>query len=283
MSGRFTATCRTAFVITFVLSLFAQEPTWARAPGGPAGGPGGGPAGPAGPSGPGPGNSGPSGPGPGTSGPGPGTSGPGPGTSGPGPGTSGPGPGTSGPGPGTSGPGPGTSGPGPGTSGPGPGTSGPGPGTSGPSPGAAASGGFGGSRLAEYSGFSQLGPDTKAVARAAETAINSCYGDFAVERLCVADALDAYARALRNLSPALPPRLRALPDIVSRAAQRVRVARTKAEATNAIRIAVAEVHKTISLLRADDPSLVKAETRAGGFVAETLEVANNKLEKAVGL
>jgi hypothetical protein len=81
----------------------------------------------------------------------------------------------------------------------------------------------------------------------------------------------------------LPLDLRGLPAIVSRAAHSVRIARTRAEATKAIKIAIAEVHKTIALLKADDPAELKAATRDGSFVAETLMVADGKLEKAVGL
>ena len=125
--------------------------------------------------------------------------------------------------------------------------------------------------------------NVKPVTRNAEASVSACSDDFVKERECVADALDAYADALRKLSPSLPPDLQVLPDIVSRAASRVRTAKNKAEAVKAIKIAVAEVHKTISLLKADDSFTLATETREGAFVAETLEVASNKLEKAVGL
>jgi hypothetical protein len=121
----------------------------------------------------------------------------------------------------------------------------------------------------------------KPATRAIEAAIDACRDSFVGERLCIADALDSYAEALRELP--LPPDLRGLPAIVSRAAHRVRAARTKAEATAAIKIAIAEVHKTIALLKADDAGALKAETRDGSFVAETLMVADNRLERAVGL
>lgn len=123
-------------------------------------------------------------------------------------------------------------------------------------------------------------PDVKPITRSTEAAISQCAED---DRICVADALDAYAVALRKLSPPLPPELSGLPDIVSRAAHRVRQAKTRAQATRAIKVAIAEVRKTISLLKADDPVVLKAETRQGTFVAETLAVAENKLEKASGL
>ena len=51
----------------------------------------------------------------------------------------------------------------------------------------------------------------------------------------------------------------------------------------ALKVAIAEVHKSIALLKADDPAAVPAGTREGSFVVETLQVADNKLEKAVGL
>jgi hypothetical protein len=117
-----------------------------------------------------------------------------------------------------------------------------------------------------------------AAARAAEAAISVCSVD---DPRCIADALDAYAAALRKLP--LPPALKNLPDIVSRAANQVRAAKTHAQAVHAIKAAIAEVHKTIALLKADDPVVFKAETRSGALVAETLEVADHKLEKAIGL
>ena len=100
---------------------------------------------------------------------------------------------------------------------------------------------------------------------------------------CVADALESYAAALQQLEPYLPPRLRTLPSIITRAAKKVRSAKTKAEAVRAIRTAIAEVHKSISLLKADDTASRQVSTRAGELVVETLQVANDKLEKAVGL
>jgi hypothetical protein len=151
--------------------------------------------------------------------------------------------------------------------------------TAGEGPGAAGSSGNGGPppRSTVYSGGRQ---GVLALSRSAEAAIGQCSQD---DPICIADALDVYAAELRNLSPPLAPELQTLPDIVSRAARRVRQARTRAQATAAIKVAIAEVHKTIALLKADDPIIVKAETRQGAFVAETLAVADDKLEKASGL
>jgi hypothetical protein len=88
---------------------------------------------------------------------------------------------------------------------------------------------------------------------------------------------------LRKLAPYLPPQLRTLPTIVATAAKKVRAAKTKAEAVQAVRIAIAEVHKSIALLRADDAQTRQVGTREGTLVVETLQVASDKLEKAVGL
>jgi hypothetical protein len=170
--------------------------------------------------------------------------------------------------------GPGPSGPGP--SGPGP--SGPGPGT-GPS-GAPGPGGGGYQVGPSSPGGGDAGSAVKALSRGAETAIDEC--DYQTPE-CVADILDRYAAALRQIAPQLPPALRNLPEIVERAATRVRVSRTRAEAVKALKIAIAEVHKSIALLKADDPAALPTGTREGSFVAETLQVADNKLEKAVGL
>ena len=100
---------------------------------------------------------------------------------------------------------------------------------------------------------------------------------------CIADALDAYAEALRKLAPYLPPQLRTLPTIVATAAKKVRSAKTTAEAVRAVKTAIAEVHKRIALLRADDPDTRQLGTREGTLVVETLQVASDKLERAVGL
>ena len=102
-------------------------------------------------------------------------------------------------------------------------------------------------------------------------------------RTCIADALDNYAAALAQLAPQMPPEFRNLPNIVATAARRVRTSQTRAQAVHALKIAISAVHKTIALLRADDPVTLTAETREGGFVVETLQVARNKLEKATGL
>jgi hypothetical protein len=74
-----------------------------------------------------------------------------------------------------------------------------------------------------------------------------------------------------------------LPGVVARAATRVRAARTRREAIHAVQIAIAAVHKSIALLKADDPVALRREAREGSFVEETLRVADNKLERAVGL
>ena len=167
----------------------------------------------------------------------------------------------------------------PGT-GPGPGGApGGAPGGNGPGAGASGTGGGnGGFRPPPGPGLDAPGLAT--ISRQAETEIAACGDD---SRRCVADALDAYAVALRRLAPRLAPRLRILPDIVARAASRVRRAHTAREAIVAVSNALAEVHKTIALLRADDPITLKSDTRAGLLVAETLEAAGVGLERAAGL
>jgi hypothetical protein len=114
----------------------------------------------------------------------------------------------------------------------------------------------------------------------AEQDIQGCQADTPP---CIADALDAYAEALRKLAPYLPPQLRTLPTIVATAAKKVRAAKTKVEAVQAVKTAIAEVHKRIALLRADDADTRQVGTREGTLVVETLQVASDKLERAVGL
>ncbi|MGD0186216.1 MAG: hypothetical protein ABSC25_13330 [Roseiarcus sp.] len=100
---------------------------------------------------------------------------------------------------------------------------------------------------------------------------------------CVADALDKYAEALAAVAPRLPPRLRNLPSVVAQAARRVRAARTKAQAVQAINAAIAVIHKDMTLVRAEDAETRQRETRSGALVADTLNVASLSLEKGGGL
>jgi hypothetical protein len=117
-----------------------------------------------------------------------------------------------------------------------------------------------------------------------QNSVSDCSGvNNAAIRSCVGDALDEYAAGLAQLRDNLPPQLAGLPDIVANAAQKVRAAKTKRQAAQAVKAAIGAVRKTIALLRADDPVVLAAQTREGNLVAETLQVADNKLEKAVGL
>jgi len=125
-----------------------------------------------------------------------------------------------------------------------------------------------------------VGGAVKAITRATEHIIDRCDCD---TRECVAAALDNYAAALAQVAPQLPVELRGLPNVVATAARRVRAAPSRRQAVHALSIAIAAVHKTIALLRADDPVTLKAETREGNFVAETLQVASVKLQTATGL
>jgi type II secretory pathway pseudopilin PulG len=124
-------------------------------------------------------------------------------------------------------------------------------------------------------------PSAAAASEAVQQAIENCQATHTTR--CIAEALDDYATALRALAPHLPPELRGLPVIIERAATKVRTARTKKEAIAAVKNAIAEVHKSIALLKADDPVALKTATREGSFVVQTLQVADAKLEKAIGL
>ena len=157
-----------------------------------------------------------------------------------------------------------------------------GPGPSGPGPGGPGPGGGGDGTHSPPGVVSDPDPVSavQAVSQEADAAIGLCE---AKTRRCIANALDDYATALRAIAPRLPPGFRDLPIIVERAATKVRTARTKKEAVAAVTEAIQAVHKSIALLKADDPVALKAETRAGSFVIQTLQVADDKLQKAVGL
>jgi hypothetical protein len=141
-------------------------------------------------------------------------------------------------------------------------------------------GGAGGGAHLNPNPTDSVDADVSAVSEAAQQAIDVCdRPKHSTE--CIADALDKYASALQRLAPFLPAKFRNLSDVVARAARRVRAARTRNEAIGAIANAIAEVHKTIVLLKADDPTVRK--TRDGELVVETLQVASDKLQRAVGL
>jgi len=115
-----------------------------------------------------------------------------------------------------------------------------------------------------------VGTLVESISQQAESALSVCWLDTPD---CVADVLDRYAAALRQIAPRLPPALRNLPGIVARAAKRARAATSAQEAVLILRHAIAQVHKSIALLKADDPVEQRADTRAGGFVVATLQVA----------
>jgi hypothetical protein len=119
-----------------------------------------------------------------------------------------------------------------------------------------------------------------ALSQKADIVINACNVHV---RLCIADALDGYAAALQQIVPQLSPGLRSLPLIVATAARKVRAARTMSDAVRAVKTAITQIRKSIELLKADDPATIKQETREGTLVVETLQIAGDKLEKAVGL
>ncbi len=85
------------------------------------------------------------------------------------------------------------------------------------------------------------------------------------------------------VAPRLPKPLRNLPKIVARAAHRVRVAPSKAEAVAALDRAIAAIHKDISLVRSEDVETRKRLTRSGELVAATLNVASLALVNSGGL
>jgi hypothetical protein len=129
--------------------------------------------------------------------------------------------------------------------------------------------------------WNDAGDGVKAISRATREFIAAC--DCA-SQACIADALDQYAAALALVAPKLPTRLRNLPNLVAMAARRVRVAPTKMAAVNIVKTVIAQVHKEIELVRADDPDAdTRRQTRAADFVAGTLNTAAISLERSTAL
>ncbi|MGO9744408.1 MAG: hypothetical protein ACLPN5_23385 [Roseiarcus sp.] len=114
----------------------------------------------------------------------------------------------------------------------------------------------------------------------AQAAIDLCNTNVGT---CVADALDAYADKLEVIAPRLPPQLRVLPRVVHEAAAKVRVARTKVEAVKAVKVAIVQVAKAISLLRTEDPNAAPVGVQVGRAVDGVLEAGETKLLRATEL
>jgi hypothetical protein len=96
----------------------------------------------------------------------------------------------------------------------------------------------------------------------------------------IADALERFAAELAVLAPRLPPQLRNLPTIVGDAARKVRAAHSIAEAVGAVRTAIAQVNKDISLLRAENPDAAPASIQVSRTVSATLQAAEFRLLRA---
>jgi hypothetical protein len=140
--------------------------------------------------------------------------------------------------------------------------------------------GTGGLALAPASPSGDAGDAVKSLSRATQDYIKECR---CYAQDCVADALDRYAEALAAVAPRLPKELQEMPEVVARAARRVRFAKTKAEAIKALNQAAALIHKDMTLVRAEDPDTQQRQTRSGVFVVDTLNVASLSLEKGGAL
>ena len=134
----------------------------------------------------------------------------------------------------------------------------------------------GGLELPSPPASGDVGDAVKVLSRATEHYLQQCA---CASQACVADALDKYAEALAVIAPRLPRQLRDMPNIVARAARRVRASRTPAAAGAALGQAITVIHKEIALIQAEDADTYRRETRGGDFVAETLTVASLSLER----
>jgi hypothetical protein len=136
------------------------------------------------------------------------------------------------------------------------------------------------STVAATYGTSDTPASFAAAADRSQEAITRCG---AAAAACVAQELDHYADWIESVAPQLPPELHLLPTIVRQAASGVRAAKSRHEAVRAVEVAIAEVRKSIKLLRIDDPDVRETATREVSLSVETLSVASAKLEKATDL
>jgi hypothetical protein len=130
--------------------------------------------------------------------------------------------------------------------------------------------------------------ETIAATRRFESSVDRCgiNDPMQIFNRCIADALDVYADELEAPAVALPEETRPAPAVIRQAAARVRSAPSRQAARAAVSEAVTEVRKSISLIRADEPvynTLAEMQTRQGTIIAEGLQYAEAKLERAVGL
>ena len=144
----------------------------------------------------------------------------------------------------------------------------------------AVAGACGAIELPDPSPFADAGDAVRALSEAAKAHVEACA---CAGRDCIADVLDAYAAKLAVVAPRLPARLRNLPSVVSKAAKRVRAAKSLREAVKVLRVAVTTVNKEIELIRAGGSETASASTRGGELVADTLEFAAARLERAAGI
>lgn len=92
-----------------------------------------------------------------------------------------------------------------------------------------------------------------------------------------------FARAIETFGPQLPPEDADLPQIVRRAAARLRTARNAREAHAALAEAAKAARAHVALFRVDDPDARSDGARAATYVADTLDVAAVSLSRVSGL
>jgi hypothetical protein len=120
----------------------------------------------------------------------------------------------------------------------------------------------------------------KATAKATQHYLQQCHcPDYA----CVANALDAFADAVETFGPNLPREDADLPQIVRRAAARLRTAKNAREAHAALAEAAKAARAHVALFRVDDPDARSDGARAATYVADTLDVAAVSLSRVSGL
>ena len=103
----------------------------------------------------------------------------------------------------------------------------------------------------------------------------------------IANALDRYADALEIIIQKLPPKLRAqlrhIPALVRAAAVRARAAPTRAAAVRVLKQTVAQVHREIMLVRAEDPDSQRIRNAVNTGVSGVLNSAAVALARAEGI
>ena len=139
-------------------------------------------------------------------------------------------------------------------------------------------------QLPDAASFADPAAAIQAISAAASQYVERCRD---ASQQDIGNALDAYADALEVVIKRLPAKLRVqlqhIPQMVRAAAQRARIAPTRAAAVRVLKATVVAVHREIELVRADDPDSARIRSAVSTGVSGVLNSAALSLARAEGI